>query len=390
MPQTLGPLFNRQNGKVREWSISVALFTEAGHEIPLSQVECAKIKKRYYTSYTTCSGCSGMKMTTSAPTVVRMGKNLGRKDETNVLTQANKESQSRHAAKIMAGYVLRAAGTSESGTRQANAMPFPMALKSWKGHKAKLEYPLYIQPKLDGVRMLAKYEDGEVALYTRRLHAITGFTRVRQDLKHMFQAVGFGSFIIDGELYSHGTDLQTISGIVRNESIPETEKEKLLYHVFDFFDPANATIGFKNRFTILRNFVKSTKSELVVLNDTFHVENSKEADRYFKKTTAAGYEGLIFKSADHPYEFDFNKEKRSSWYLKRKKQEDCEFPIVGFTNGRGKDVDCIVFVLEANGKRFNCVPNGTYEYRKQLYEAARILSTPSLTITQIGRDLSFD
>jgi ATP-dependent DNA ligase len=289
-----------------------------------------------------------------------------------------------------------------------------MAVKSWKNFKDKLQYPLFIQPKLDGVRLLARYDNDHVELYTRRLHNITGFEKIKHVLLDMFRASGLKTFIVDGELYSHGMDLQTISGIVRNESISEDIKDQLQYHVFDFFDVDQQTMPFAKRHELLKSFIKAmtASSDMIILNPTSFAENAEDADKLYKNYVKHGYEGVIYKSDNKPYEFDFNKEKRSGWYLKRKKQEDAEFEIVDFTHGKGKDIDCIVFTLQGpNGKTFNCVPNGTYEYRKELYTEAEAsfdtvfkgklakvlfddLSKDGIPlrgrIIQIGRDLSFD
>ena len=150
---------------------------------------------------------------------------------------------------------------------------------------------------------------------------------------------------------------------------------------------------------------------MVVLNDTICVKNPDEADQYYNRVVSDGYEGVIYKSYDRPYDFDFNKEKRSAWYLKRKKQDDAEYPIVGYAQGKGKNLGCIVFELAINGKTFNCVPNGPYSYLKELYsqavesfdttfknKLAKVvfddLSADGVPlrgrIVQIGRDLSFD
>lgn len=286
-----------------------------------------------------------------------------------------------------------------------------MAVKSWKDHKNKLTYPLYVQPKLDGIRLLAYYKNGTVELLTRRLHDIVGFEKIKQELQLRFQTSGLTEIVIDGELYSHGMNLQTISGIVRNESISELEKEQLKYYIFDCFDVNQPKLGFKNRFDMLTKFFGS-QSSMIILNQTIQVQDDNQANDYYQKVINDAYEGVIYKSSNKPYEFDFNKEKRSSWYLKRKKQDDAEYPIVGYLEGKGKDLGCIVFVLQApNGKQFRSVPNGTYDYRKRLYLQAKTTFDQSFKdklakivfddlskdgvplrgrIVQIGRDLSFD
>lgn len=151
---------------------------------------------------------------------------------------------------------------------------------------------------------------------------------------------------------------------------------------------------------------------MIVLNETIQVSDSEAADAYYAKVISDKFEGIIYKSKTRLYEFNFNKEKRSTWFLKRKKQDDMEYPILGSNQGNGKVLGCIVFELQGpNGKTFNCVPNGTYDYRKLLYlEAVESFATSfsrqlaKVTfddlskdgiplrgrLVQIGRDVTFD
>ncbi len=408
MSITLGPIFNAQNGKIREWRITINLFDANGNQIPITDRSIA-ISPGYYSEYFTVSGYSGMKMTTSATTKLASGKNIGKKNETSVLSQAIKECESKYAAKIKAGYTTVVNKPTDTNV---NAMPFPMAVKSWKDQKNKLTYPLYIQPKLDGIRLLARLENDDVQLYTRRLRSVVGFVKLKQELKALFESSGLSEFIVDGELYSHGMNLQDISGIVRNESADEATKESLTYHVYDFFSIASPKLTFADRYSRLVQFMESGEPNMIILNPTSIAKTDQEATDLFNEYVQNGYEGVIYKSSNKPYEFSFNKEKRSAWYLKRKKQEDSEFAIVGYTHGNGKDKDCIVFTLQGpNGKTFNCVPNGTYEYRRALFAKANDafdslflnklakvlyddLSKDGIPlrgrIIQIDRDISFD
>lgn len=419
MSLTLGPLFNTQNNKVRTWSIRISLFDATTRQIAIpgniANVEDVAIHHGYFATYSTTSGYVGLKMIQSAETVVISGKHLGKKNQTTVLTQALKECQSKYAAKIHLGYIdqTTSSGTETPIVSETNwSLPFPMALKSWKDHKSKLKYPLYVQPKLDGVRMLAIYENDDVKFFTRRRREIVGFDNIKQSLKKMFQVAKNRSFIIDGELYAHGVNLQTISGIVRSEAINEDTKSMLHYHVFDCFAVIQPDLDFSARYEILTTFVHAAPSPVIELTPTILVATSAQANNYYMTVTSDGYEGIIYKSQGKKYEFDFNKEKRSMCYLKRKKQADGEYAITGFTEGKGKDKGCIVFMLETTGGRpFKCVPNGTYAYRRELYAQAKTdfatyfqgtlakvvyddLSVDLVPlrgrIVQVGRDLFFD
>lgn len=361
----LGPIFNQQNGKIREWSITIDLYDANHKHKSITSIDMS-VPEGFTTEYYTVSGYQGMKMTTSSPTVVHVGKNLGKSNETNVLVQAYKECQSRYTKKIKSGYSEKI--SHQTKVRTTGDVPYPMNLKLWSDFKDKLKYPLYVQPKLDGLRMIALLDaDGNVQLKTRTLEDVPGFVHLRQELAALYKH-GDQSLILDGELYSHGMNLQTISGIVRNEGGREDEKNKLQYWAFDAFSIQRPIEPFEERIGQLETFLDQMKVKTIILNKTIEVDTPKDADRYYKQFTLEGYEGMIYKSRGRPYEYSFNKAKRSQWYLKRKQFFDDEFEIVGFTHGKGKDHDSVIFVFKTKkGVEFNSVPNGTYAYKKDLY-----------------------
>jgi ATP-dependent DNA ligase len=363
---TLGPIFNTQGSKVRSWKIVISLFDINHKQISISNLDM-DVKDGCTAEYYTVSGYLDMKMTQSSPTVVATGKNLGKKNATNVLTQAHNECTSKYNLKIKSGYETKIGETEVVVT---NKIPFPMALKPWKDFKEKLRYPLYVQPKLDGIRMIAHLtKDNTVQLFTRRLHIVPGFENIKRELLQMYMNSNHKDMFIDGEVYCHGMDLQQISGIVRREKDDDREKDKLQFWVFDCFSVDQPKLTFVERFDILNSMVDSKKYKSIIVNETLKIEmNNGEDDKYFKKIVSKGFEGIIYKSSNKPYEFSFNKEKRSMWYLKRKQQFDDEFEIIDFAEGKGKDLGCVIFIMKTkNGVTFNSVPNGTYDYRKELY-----------------------
>lgn len=362
----LGPIYNRQNDKVRMWQITICLFNSKHRPISISDLNM-DVPEGATAEYFTTNGLIDMKMTNSAPTVITSGKNLGKKNETNVLTQAYNDCASKYRLKLKSGYTEVLPKHISELPKQ---FPFPMALKPWEDFKHKLKYPLYVQPKLDGLRMIAMLDtEGHVVLKTRRLHDIAGFDKLRCELQQLYDASSHKDIILDGELYAHGLNLQDISGIVRAENDRMDEKDALQYWVFDCFSTQkNIDDGIEIRIERLREFVPGSKNSSVIANETIQVDSSDAADQYYERVVAAGYEGVIYKSWGRPYEFSFDKEKRSSWYLKRKQFFDDEFEIVSYKEGKGKDVGCVIFVLKTKaGLEFDSVPNGTYEYRRELY-----------------------
>lgn len=371
----LGPIYNQQKDKVRSWEITINLFDSKHRSVSITSMDMI-VPDGYTAEYHTTNGLIGMKMTESAPTVITKGKNLGKRNATNVLTQAYADCSSKYRLKIKSGYSEDASGTNETEQSDDAQVPIPMALKSWKDFGDRLKYPLYVQPKLDGLRMIVMLDiDGKVSLKTRRRHDIPKFDKLRAHLQKMYNAHADKDIILDGELYSHGMSLQNISGIVRSETERSDEKDALQYWMFDCFCVVDSN-GYttKDPFDVRRErlnaFIgKQPKNSQLVINQTTLVDSDEKATEYYDQLVHDGYEGIIYKSLGKPYEFSFTKEKRSSWYLKRKQQFDSEFEIIGYTEGKGKDSGCVVFVLQTEeGVAFNSVPNGTYDYRKELYQ----------------------
>lgn len=367
----LGPIYNQQSNKIRSWQITINLFNAKHKRMSITGLDM-NVPEGATAEYYTTNGLIDMKMTDSAPTVISTGKNLGKVNATNVLTQAYNDCSSKYRIKIKSGYTESKSARSKVSPEE---IPIPMALKSWKDFGTRLKYPLFIQPKLDGLRMIVMLDsDGMVTLKTRRRHDIPKFNKLRSELQALYNQSADKTIILDGELYAHGMNLQNISGIVRAETGRDDEKDTLQYWLFDCFcvkDSANYTTldPFDTRLNRLTQFVsKRTKPSQIVINDTVQMQSEQEADEYYTQMVTNGYEGVIYKSLGKPYEYSFNKEKRSAWYLKRKQQFDSEFEIVSYTEGKGKDAGCVVFVLKTEeGIEFNSVPNGTYEYRKDLF-----------------------
>lgn len=372
MSVTIGPIYNNQNGRTRSWEIVLSMFDKNHKHVPITSLDM-EVAEDNTVEYVSINGLLGMKMTTSSPTVITHGKNLGKKNATNQLTQAYSDAMSKYKTKLKAGYTetIIVNDTERDSTQEVTTqVPFPMALKTWKDFGYRLSYPLLVQPKLDGHRMIALLDsDGKVILRSRRLHDVPGFDKLKKELQDLYDASQDKSIILDGELYKHGMGLQNISGIVRAETGRDEEKDMLKYYLFDSFSIGDKR-SFDMRMERLKSFIgKPKRSSQLIINETMKVDSEQDANTYYTIACKDGYEGIIYKSLGKPYDYSLTKEKRSSWYLKRKQQFDAEFEIVDFTQGKGKDRGCVVFILKTKeGLTFNSVINGTYDYRKELYQ----------------------
>jgi hypothetical protein len=267
----------------------------------------------------------------------------------------------------------------------SNFDELPMLAHKFKDIKNPV-YPYIAQPKLDGVRCLIKIEQINTNLSNLdsfQQHRIKLISRGGQyyQISHLnkqiaeifyFLFVNYNhtDFILDGEIYKHGTPLQEISGAARKEETGMFASNFWLeYHIYDVID-------------ITKNLKQSERSELLkdlrdksteyvnnikfVKSDIVH--NRKEVQQLHDNYVSQGYEGLILRDGDGKYEFN----QRSKSLLKMKAYQDEEFVIMGAHIDDNKSIEeSFVFELKnnINDLRFNARPTGTGEMKKQWYES---------------------
>jgi DNA ligase-1 len=176
---------------------------------------------------------------------------------------------------------------------------------------------------LDGLRCV--FKNGK--LWTRNGKEIVGFNHIIEELKTL------GEFnLVDGELYSHSLDFQTIQGyVLSHKNINEEEKKQIFYNVFVILMDGTTTESMINHMKRLNDFngkkLKYIKFlEYEVINNDF--EKIKELDR---KWVSMGYEGLMLRSWDVVYAY-----KRSDDLLKFKSFFEESLTVVGALEGKGK------------------------------------------------------
>lgn len=350
------------NEKIRVWEIYAIMYNNDKKTIMSNKIinkenfEIYSQNKKLYIHIITEYGLIDGVITKTEPTKITYGKNIGKKNETTIITQSLIHMRNLYLKKIKAGYY--------NSFQEENTNLYPMALHLYNKNKHKIKYPCYIQPKLDGIRITAKYENNEVQLLSRRLNSIFGFDEIKQELKTIFRIIP--DIIIDGEFYNHFMNLQQISGIVRHQNEHSEDKLSIKYYVFDCFTDKNNK--FENRISVL-NSLYNIDFKFIVLTPTILVNTEEEGDYYYKRFVDDGYEGAVYKNKDAFYESSTIKEKRSYNFLKRKKHYDAEYKIVDFEQGRnGKDKGAIIFTMETeNGKTFKAVPNMSLNERKKIF-----------------------
>lgn len=202
----------------------------------------------------------------------------------------------------------------------------PMKAHKYSEQKHKLKWPLYVQPKLDGMRCLAFRQGDSIFLTSGLGNDITTMDHIKEELLKVMEV----GETWDGELYCHGMPLPKILGIVKANKVmkPLEERQQIKYHVFDCITDEPFIDRIMQTFRANGNFIKKV--------DTYLINEEEEVFNY-TAFIEQGYEGMMYRNVE-----GFYVGKRSYDILKRKDFKDNDFKIVGCTEGKGGLDGCLV------------------------------------------------
>ena len=303
--ETLSKLFKRTSvGKIQEWWM---------------EVEGDK--------YRTISGQQDGKKVTSAWTTAK-GMNIGKSNETTPEEQALKAAKAKWVLK-------RDGGEYKEDISEIDNIVFksPMLAEDYLVKKkgkpdriVELTYPVYVQPKLDGMRCIVNAK----GMWSRNGKPIVSSPHIREILQPVFDK--YPDIELDGELYNHELKDnfdELISIIKQTKPGPEELAKSLLmtqFHVYDYRDENEV---FSERTEKLWDIVSFVDSKSIVFVMTHFIPDKKQLDDCYDEFLEAGYEGQMIRT-NTVYEFD-----RTMALLKRKEMITKEFKIVEVIEGKG-------------------------------------------------------
>jgi DNA ligase-1 len=243
----------------------------------------------------------------------------------------------------------------------------PMLAYDFKKKSSNIIYPCNVQPKLDGIRAIA---------VKNRLYSRNGL--LFPTLEHIKTELLKSNLILDGELYTDDINFEKIVGLVRKSTKTQEEEKLSLKIYFNVFDIVDKTLTFKERYSILKNFIEKNSFKYIKLVKTEICNKKEEIETFLNKYINEGYEGLIIRNMKGKYEEGL----RSSNLIKLKKFKDEEFKIVDYTCAKnGKEVGCVIWICSTKeGKIFNVRPEGGYSERKKLYRNGKNYIGKMLTV----------
>lgn len=322
---------------------------------------------------------------------VAVGKNIGRSNMTSPTEQAEKEIQALYKQQLDSGY------TDDINKINGRIKQFfdPMLCDRWndkfeqaiRDSVSSAAYKLHSQPKLDGIRCLAK-QDG---LWSRGGKRIYSCPHIEAELKPVFARAP--KLILDGELYNHDfkddfkDDFNTLTPFIKKEKLSDAEilrnKEFVQYHIYDTpsidgpFEMRFKALydGFKDKQSIYPSIRLTETAEIVSQNPTVNAgdEFMNNLDALYEGYIRDGYEGQIIRLPNSKYE----EGKRSKFLIKRKPLyedgNDTETKIIDIEEGKGnwKGIAKVAVLEWKQGKKeayTRATLKGTMDYLREVWK----------------------
>lgn len=316
---------------------------------------------------------------------VKVGKNIGKKNETTPAEQAEAEALAKWTKKAEKDYRENESEISKARTISYFGGLFPMLAHKYKDNKSKVIFPCYVQPKLDGIRCIASYKGDKIQLWFRSGKEVTTMDHLKKELLSVMDK----GDIVDGELYIHNDDFNRIGGCIRRDvNVKPEDAKKIEYHIYDYpifwrDEVLQKTAPFNLRKLRMRAASFQGCSHLKVV-DTFEIKSEEEMFKYFQEFVSNGYEGIMIRNANGLYQSNV----RSYDLLKYKEFEEDEFEICGYSEGRGiyqnavGDFTCKM----KNGKTFGCKlkGKGVVELMKEYFKKPELFMHKQLTVIYQG------
>jgi ATP-dependent DNA ligase len=246
--------------------------------------------------------------------------------------------------------------------------------------------PVFMQPKLDGVRCLiqANWTPGtdlvsEVKAYSRTGKEWKNIDHILQSLKPFFEANP--NVILDGELYNHALrdDFEKIISCVRKTkptAVDRAESRRLVqFHCYDIVDE---TLTFEERYKFV--FDNLTDSYGVRTVETTKVVKGMENLQH-SQNLEAGYEGSILRIND-VYQC-----KRSHSLRKFKDFHDAEAVLVDWVEGKGKRKGTIgkFMAIDADGNTFGMPVMDNFKKLQTMFDEMKTWVGKEATFTYFER-----
>jgi len=334
---------------------------------------------------TTESGLQGGQLIVT-DTPITKGLNIGKKNETTAYQQAVKDATTELNKKVKKGYVsdiTQIKAKVDTATIKAPMKgylyhPTGKMTKSLTLDKLGLRgKKVGIQRKLDGWRFRIHITRTNIVFYTSSGDVTLEFPQISESLRKSFDKIidyvskkyGIEEYYLDGEVYNHDLGFQKTASACsaggkktsQAQLSPDQKalRDQMHFYLFDVCLDAPYT----TRVRVLEYFY----SPVIKKVDTIIIDAEESViDSLFTQFLGEGYEGLMIRTLDQPYEY-----KRTRQLTKYKPLIDDEFEIVGFEESIQKNTLGALVCAMPDGRTFSTNLKGeigTDKVKKQIWD----------------------
>ena len=215
-------------------------------------------------------------------------------------------------------------------------------------HEKKMVGEVYVEPKLDGVRVITicDVDKDEVKMFSRNGKELNNFPKILEQFDSMLDQMA-ESMVFDGEVMSD--DFQTLMREIHRKGGAKTDDAVL--NVFDCiplwaFKEGGYSASLQTRKEMMDDYQypsNISKVEYVRMNLSDDDGQKQFAD-YNKLCIDKGFEGIMIKPMDGPYEC-----KRSSLWLKVKPFIEVSLTVTDTEEGTGRNAGKLgALIVEGN------------------------------------------
>lgn len=181
-----------------------------------------------------------------------------------------------------------------------------LSIEGMKGYDYKpnsiKKFPVYLQPKLNGIRMLASLNYNTISFRSWLNNSFTNLDHIHQELYDFFYYLP-AEAILDGELYNHVLPFTTITSAIKTSKRAHPLLSSIQFHIFDICYAIPTP--FESRYELLvnafRNFItdRGTVPTTFTIVQAHVVSTPDDISKFHDYYVATGYEGVMIKKISH-------------------------------------------------------------------------------------------
>ena len=208
-------------------------------------------------------------------------------------------------------------------------------------HEKKLVGEKLLDYKLDGVRVLAIYDadSDSVTMYSRNGKQFINFGHIEKEIVDTLASKFTESMVLDGEMVSSSFQA-LMKQVHRKDNVEATDAKFALFDVLTLKElkQGQSELGCWDRHQQLQDLLADSKadSNIFVVDKVECNFDTEEGQKTFKEYNAIaiekGFEGIMIKDRDAPYEC-----KRSHFMLKAKPFIEVSLEVINTEEGTGRN-----------------------------------------------------